>query len=80
MTSVAPARWGGPGASDLVADPTYTWTMTASRSQAEASVVPGVVEAWTLTCERHGRVVQTVPVVVDRGQRLAVDLSTCGRR
>ena len=54
--------------------------MTASRSQAEASVVPGVAEAWTRPCERDGRVAPPVPVAVDRGQRLAVDLSTCGRR
>jgi hypothetical protein len=38
------------------------------------------VENWTLTCERDGRVRQTVPVVVDRGQQLRVDLTACGRR
>jgi hypothetical protein len=59
---------------------TPTWTLTASLFEAEPSVVPGLVEAWTLTCERDGRVVQRVPVVVDRGQQLRVDLTACGRR
>ncbi|WP_040337173.1 M14 family zinc carboxypeptidase [Candidatus Blastococcus massiliensis] len=57
-----------------------SWTLTAALFQAESSTVPGLVEAWTLTCERDGRVVQRVPVVVDRGQQLRVDLSACGRR
>jgi hypothetical protein len=42
--------------------------------------VPGLVENWTLTCEVAGQVRQTVPVVVDRGQQLRVDLTACGRR
>ena len=37
----------------------------------------GLVEAWTLTCERAGRVLQTVPVVVERGQQVKADLRTC---
>jgi hypothetical protein len=59
---------------------TPSWTLTAALFEAEASTVPGLVEAWTLTCERDGRVVQRVPVVVDRGQQLRVDLTACGRR
>ncbi|WP_100499645.1 M14 family zinc carboxypeptidase [Geodermatophilus chilensis] len=59
---------------------TPTWTLTAALFDAEPSVVPGLVEAWTLTCERDGRVAQRVPVVVDRGQQLRVDLTACGRR
>ncbi|SFK51465.1 M14 family zinc carboxypeptidase [Geodermatophilus ruber] len=59
---------------------TPSWTLTAALFQAETSTVPGLVEAWTLTCERDGRVVQRVPVVVDRGQQLRVDLTACGRR
>ncbi|RZU32583.1 zinc carboxypeptidase [Blastococcus saxobsidens] len=59
---------------------TPTWTLTASLFEAETSTVPGLVEAWTLTCERDGRVVERVPVVVDRGQQLRVDLKACGRR
>jgi hypothetical protein len=57
-----------------------TWTLTASLFEAETSTVPGLVETYTLTCERDGRVLQSVPVVVDRGQRLQVDLKACGRR
>jgi hypothetical protein len=56
------------------------WTLTAALFHADASTVPGLVENWTLTCERNGQVIQTVPVVVDRGQRLRVDLTACGRR
>jgi hypothetical protein len=59
---------------------TPSWTLTASLFNAESSTVPGLVENWTLTCERNGQVVQTVPVVVDRGQQLRVDLNACGRR
>ncbi|CCG04509.1 M14 family zinc carboxypeptidase [Blastococcus saxobsidens] len=57
-----------------------TWTLTASLFDAESSSVPGLVENWTLTCEVAGQVRQTVPVVVDRGQQLRVDLKACGRR
>ena len=57
-----------------------SWTLSAALFDAETSTVPGLVETWTLTCERDGRVVQTVPVVVDRGQQLNVDLSACRRR
>jgi hypothetical protein len=59
---------------------TPSWTLTAALFHADASTVPGLVENWTLTCERNGQVIQTVPVVVDRGQRLRVDLTACGRR
>jgi hypothetical protein len=63
-----------------LASATPTWTLTASLFEAETSRVPGLVETYTLTCERDGRVLQSVPVVVDRGQRLQVDLKACGRR
>jgi hypothetical protein len=62
------------------ASATPTWTLTASLFEAETSTVPGLVETWTLTCERDGRVLERVPVVVDRGQTLRVDLKACGRR
>ena len=57
-----------------------SWTLTASLFDAETSTVPGLVENWTLTCERDGRVVERVPVVIDRGQQLRVNLIACGRR
>jgi hypothetical protein len=59
---------------------TPSWTLTAALFQADSSTVPGLVENWTMTCERNGQVVQTVPVVIDRGQQLRVDLTACGRR
>ena len=59
---------------------TPSWTLTAALFNADASTVPGLVENWTLTCERNGQVIQTVPVVIDRGQQLRVDLTACGRR
>ena len=62
------------------ASATPSWTLTAALFDAETSTVPGLVENWTLTCERDGRVVQRVPVVIDRGQQLRVDLTACGRR
>jgi hypothetical protein len=62
------------------ASATPSWTLTASLFDAETSTVPGLVETWTLTCERNGRVVQRVPVVIDRGQQLRLDLTACGRR
>lgn len=62
------------------ASATPSWTLTAALFEAETSTVPGLVENWTLTCERDGRVVQRVPVVIDRGQQLRVDLTACGRR
>ena len=58
---------------------TPNWTLTAALFNAESSTVPGLVENWTLTCERNGQVVQTVPVVIDRGQQLRVDLTACRR-
>ncbi|SDG31219.1 M14 family zinc carboxypeptidase [Klenkia brasiliensis] len=57
-----------------------SWTLDAATYQAGTTTVPGLVENWTLTCERGGQVLQRVPVVIDRGQQLRVDLTACGRR
>ncbi|MGH8894354.1 MAG: M14 family zinc carboxypeptidase [Actinomycetes bacterium] len=56
-----------------------TWTMTAGLYDTTDTIVgDGLVENWTLTCERpDGTVLQTVPVVVDRGQQVKPDLSAC---
>ena len=62
------------------ASATPSWTLTAALFNADTSTVPGLVENWTLTCERNGQVIQPVPVVIDRGQQLRVDLTACGRR
>ena len=62
------------------ASATPSWTLTAALFNADTSTVPGLVENWTLTCERNGQVIQRVPVVIDRGQQLRVDLTACGRR
>jgi hypothetical protein len=59
------------------ASATPSWTLTAALFEADASTVPGLVENWTLSCEIDGQVRERVPVVVDRGQQLRVDL-TCG--
>jgi hypothetical protein len=59
---------------------TPSWTLTASLFTTDSRTVAGLVETWTMTCERDGRVIQRVPVTVDRGQRLRVDLTACGRR
>jgi len=58
------------------------YDLTASLHAVEATdgtVTPGLVENWTLTCEVAGRVRQTVPVVVDRGGQVRLDLWRCGR-
>ncbi|HET7689124.1 MAG TPA: M14 family zinc carboxypeptidase [Nocardioidaceae bacterium] len=61
--------------------PTYTLTATLFDSTLVSSeTVPGLIEAWTLTCEKNGKVLQSVPVVVDRGEQVKVDLSACRQR
>jgi hypothetical protein len=63
------------------ATPTYTVTATLFDSVVVSSEeVPALIENWTLSCEKEGRVLQQVPVVIDRGQQQKVDLSTCARR
>ena len=57
---------------------TYTLTATLYDSTTVSSEeVPGLIEAWTLSCEKDGKVLQQVPVVVDRGEQVKVDLKTC---
>ena len=58
------------------------WTMTAGLYNTESTIVgDGLVENWTLTCERpDGTVLQTVPVVVDRGQQVKPDLRPCRKQ
>jgi hypothetical protein len=56
-----------------------TYTLTAALFDATEQTTAPLVEAWTLTCERDGRVLQTVPVVVERGQQVSVDLKECSR-
>ncbi|HEX4977458.1 MAG TPA: M14 family zinc carboxypeptidase, partial [Nocardioides sp.] len=57
---------------------TYTLTATLYDSATVSSEeVPGLIEAWTLSCEKDGKVLEQVPVVVDRGQQVKADLKTC---
>lgn len=58
------------------------WTMTAGLYATEDLIIgDGLVENWTLTCERpDGTVLQTVPVVVDRGQQIKADLGVCRQK
>jgi hypothetical protein len=61
--------------------PTYTVTATLFDSTTVAAEeVPGLIENWTLSCEKNGRVLEQVPVVVDRGEQVKVDLKTCASR
>ncbi|MBT2675853.1 carboxypeptidase [Streptomyces sp. ISL-14] len=57
-----------------------SWELTASLYDASTQEVGGLVENWTLTCEKNGKVLQRVPVVVDRGQRVKADLKTCAQK
>jgi murein tripeptide amidase MpaA len=62
---------------NFAAVPGQPVTVTAETFAAEQETVSGLIENWTLTCERDG-VVEQVPVIVDRGQRVTVDLDVCG--
>ncbi|MGH3735761.1 MAG: M14 family zinc carboxypeptidase [Micromonosporaceae bacterium] len=58
-----------------------TWDLTASLFDAEDQQVgEGLIENWTLTCEMNGTVLERVPVVVDRGQQVKVNLRTCASK
>jgi len=61
--------------------PTYTVTATLFDSAVVSTEeVAGLIENWTLSCEKDGRVLEQVPVVVNRGQQVKVDLKTCASR
>ena len=52
---------------------TYTLEATPYDSTLVSSTeVPGLIENWTLSCEKDGRVLQQVPVVIDRGEQAKV--------
>jgi hypothetical protein len=58
-----------------------SYTVTAALFDAVETTVPQqLIENWTLSCEKDGRVLERVPVVVDRGQQVKADLRTCTRR
>ncbi|GAB2861106.1 M14 family zinc carboxypeptidase [Nocardioides pacificus] len=59
---------------------TPSYTAVAGLYDAHERRTEPVVESYTLTCEKKGRVLQKMPVVVERGQRVKVDLSRCVRR
>ncbi len=61
--------------------PTYDLKATLFDSlTVDSYEVPGLIENWTLTCEKDGQVLQTVPVVVGRGEQAKVNLSECSKR
>ena len=57
------------------------WTATVQRHPRKPdTVIPGSKESWTMTCEdAKGNVLESRQVVVDRGQRVSLDL-LCGRQ
>jgi len=60
------------------ASPTYTLKATLFDSTVVSSEeVPGLIENWTLTCEKGGKVLEQVPVIIDRGEQAKLDLSSC---
>ncbi|HEU5083390.1 MAG TPA: M14 family zinc carboxypeptidase [Acidimicrobiales bacterium] len=63
---------------NFAAVPGQPFTLTATTHLADTETTTGLIEAWTLTCEVDGEVVEQVPVIVDRGQRVLVDLEVCG--
>ena len=63
------------------ASPTYTLEAALVEETVTGTyVVPGKTERWTLTCEKGGTVLDTLKVVVDRGEVARVDLSACRKR
>ena len=61
--------------------PTYTLKVALLKEKVVGTeVVPGKVERWTLTCEKNGKVLQTVKVLVDRGELVRVNLGACSRK
>lgn len=57
--------------------PSYTLTAALHDVQkTSTTVTPGLIENWTLTCSVAGKVRKTVPVVVDRGGQVKLDLRT----
>ena len=63
------------------ATPTYDLEATLFNSAVVSSEeVPGLIENWTLTCEQDGKVLQQVPVIIDRGEQSKIDLRTCINR
>jgi len=63
---------------NFAAVPEQPFTLSFEYFDAATVETTGLIEAWTLTCEIDGKVVEQVPVVVDRGQRRLVDLEVCG--
>lgn len=57
-----------------------SWTMTASLFDATVEQVGGLIENWTLSCEKDGKILQQVPVVVDRGGQVKADLRICAQK
>ena len=55
------------------------YTAVASAFDAEERTVPRLFENWTLTCEVDGRILETVPVLVDRGDQVKMNLDRCRR-
>jgi hypothetical protein len=63
---------------NFAAVPGQPFTVTAESFDADSKTTMGLIEAWTLTCEIGGEIVEQVPVIVDRGQQVLVDLEVCG--
>lgn len=59
------------------ASATPEWTLTAGLYDAETSTLPGLIESYTLSCEKNGKVLEQMPVVVDRGQQVKAALKKC---
>lgn len=60
------------------ASPSYT--LTESFFDARTRTTAGKRESYTFTCEKRGRVLQRGTVLIDRGERVRLDLSQCRRR
>ena len=58
--------------------PGQEFTLDVQAFDATVETTIGLIETWTLTCEIDGEIIEQIPVIVDRGQRVFADLDVCG--
>lgn len=63
---------------NFAAVPGQEFTLDVAAFDGTVESKTGLIEAWTLTCEIDGDVVEQIPVIVERGQRVIADLDVCG--
>ena len=62
---------------NYLAVPGQEFVLDVASFDSTTVATPGLIEAWTLTCEIDGEIIEQLPVIVDRGQRVEVALGAC---